>query len=426
METPFQEILHTNAIPSDADCEQIRDLLVAAELDEEIERIQVLLKQLIGKRDHLNDFINAHLALISPARRLPEDVVAEIFTACLPQERNAVMSAADSPLLLCHVCRAWRNLALLTPRLWASLHIVASGEASKLQQINDAVELWLSRSRELPLSISFVRSLSACVGSDFSVLFATLVRYACRWRRIRFALDNDPSIVPLVMLSSADVPNLETIVLQNYYRDRDEPAWRALSFITTSSLRSVALAGVSDSIHTLISWSRLRHLFLGHDPHSSGWQTVAEGLKMLRCCPDLETCTLALTSSSPLEDVPPLCRMEHLHRLSVVDTSLGTFDFFRYLDLPNLRTLEYRAEHTDIYPFVPLLTPGNRMESLSLYLTKANPDITIECLCLVPALRELILSQGQSHRRFQGCLDTDSLWSALSPTAENLDIPCES
>ncbi|KAJ6561762.1 hypothetical protein B0H19DRAFT_901463, partial [Mycena capillaripes] len=130
MDSPFKEIFHTNAVPSDTYCQRIRELLVGpqkkvAELAAEIERLQSLISQLSKKRDRLNDFIAPHLALISPTRRLPADVVAEIFAACLPANRNATMSSAEAPILLCHVCRAWRNLALSTPRLWASLHIVA-------------------------------------------------------------------------------------------------------------------------------------------------------------------------------------------------------------------------------------------------------------------------------------------------------------
>jgi hypothetical protein len=34
-----------------------------------------------------------------------------------------VMSAREGPLLLCHVCHGWRQLAHATPRLWTSIHI---------------------------------------------------------------------------------------------------------------------------------------------------------------------------------------------------------------------------------------------------------------------------------------------------------------
>ncbi|KAJ7025718.1 hypothetical protein C8F04DRAFT_967303 [Mycena alexandri] len=130
MNTPFEEILNTNTVPSDVDCQRIRELVTgpqteAAKITDEIQRLQSLICELAKKRDALNHFIDPLVALISPARRLPDDVVVEIFTASLPSDRNAVIDGAKSPLLLCHICRAWRNLAISTPRLWTSLHIVA-------------------------------------------------------------------------------------------------------------------------------------------------------------------------------------------------------------------------------------------------------------------------------------------------------------
>ncbi|KAJ7112955.1 hypothetical protein C8R44DRAFT_561632, partial [Mycena epipterygia] len=119
--------LHTNTVPSDVDCRRIRELLVgpreeAAKLTDEIARLQMLLLEVTVKRDRLNEFIDPYLALLSPARRLPDDVVAEIFAVSLPSNRNTILNGSESPLLLCHICSAWRNLAFTIPRLWASLH----------------------------------------------------------------------------------------------------------------------------------------------------------------------------------------------------------------------------------------------------------------------------------------------------------------
>ncbi|KAJ7154880.1 hypothetical protein C8R43DRAFT_857362, partial [Mycena crocata] len=71
---------------------------------------------------HMNssfaEYISAYKALVSPVRRRPPDIVQEIFLACLPTRHNAVMSTRDAPLLLAHICSAWRVLALATPALW--------------------------------------------------------------------------------------------------------------------------------------------------------------------------------------------------------------------------------------------------------------------------------------------------------------------
>ncbi|KAJ7106998.1 hypothetical protein C8R44DRAFT_555725, partial [Mycena epipterygia] len=127
MKTPYKDHLYTNFAPSDDECRRIRDLLVAPmknlrDTKEEISRLRDALKQLIRKRDGLTELIDCHLALVSPARRLPQDILQEIFTACLPSQGLATMDSSESPLLISHVCSAWRRLALAMPRLWASLH----------------------------------------------------------------------------------------------------------------------------------------------------------------------------------------------------------------------------------------------------------------------------------------------------------------
>ncbi|KAJ7140694.1 hypothetical protein C8R44DRAFT_236931 [Mycena epipterygia] len=77
-------MLHTNAAPTDIECDAIRDFVAgprkeAASLTKEIARMQALIEKLVQKRDELNESIDAHLALVSPARRLPSDVVQGIF-----------------------------------------------------------------------------------------------------------------------------------------------------------------------------------------------------------------------------------------------------------------------------------------------------------------------------------------------------------
>ncbi|KAJ7234177.1 hypothetical protein B0H12DRAFT_163021 [Mycena haematopus] len=290
MDSPFEKILHTNTVPSDADCQRIRELLVeplknAAELTAQIECLQSQINQLTEKRDRLNTFIDPHLALISPARRLPAEIVAEIFVACLPSDRNAIISGIEAPLLLCHVCRQWRNIALTTPRLWASLHIVAPGE-KKCLQIREAVDIWLSRSGVLPLSISLVHS--AKVGFDFRVVLEVLLSYASRWNRIRIRLPAYHHFRPLSILSPADVPILESAVIDGF--GGTDPDWSFIAFLGVTSLRSVTFRRALKYPQVPVPWDQLRHLCVDQGSH---WLlTAAEALGLLRRCPNLETCTL--------------------------------------------------------------------------------------------------------------------------------------
>ncbi|KAJ7472608.1 hypothetical protein FB451DRAFT_299936 [Mycena latifolia] len=267
-DTPFKDLLHTNAVLSDAECQRIHDLLAGPrkevdKITDEIERLQTLINELTVKRTNLTEFIDAHLALVSPARRLPEDVVAEIFTAALPSDRNAVMSGAESPLLLCHVCRAWRRLALSTPRLSATLHIVAPGSPSELLQIDEHINAWLSSSGSLPLSISIVQSRTTG-DLDISKLLGTLIRFSSRWNHLHLSLTSHSSFEPLATLAAEDVPMLRSLVLEAF-SSWDSPTTvgsDSMSFMGTTLLR-LSLRQL-DFLYFPFRWDQLRHLAIGN------------------------------------------------------------------------------------------------------------------------------------------------------------------
>ncbi|KAF7376131.1 hypothetical protein MSAN_00028000 [Mycena sanguinolenta] len=411
MDSPFKDILYTNT--------QIHELLEeprkeAAALSAEIERLRALIHQLIQKRDNLEGFIHAHEALVSPVRRLPADIMAEIFAACMPPDRNAIMSAAEAPLLLCRVCRAWRDVALSTPRLWASLHTVAHGNIradgpdSKLQKVVKAIDSWLSRSGVLPLSISLVRSWTS-KEVDFHPFLETLIRYSSRWRRIRFELEPSSSFEPLGALSPSDVPMLEIVSMDGFQTSNEEADGRAVSFLGTASLRSLFFRHMATSFFTFpLPWNQLRHLSFEDEINPPGL-AVAQALEMLRQCSNLETCFLILTG---------------LGRYSVLGISFNplmylrrggsTAHFLKYLDVPNLKSLEYAAEDVADFSFTSLLASLKCLECLRLRIEDEHDiESIVGCLRLVPTLQELTI-----------CYDTalgEDFWTSMTPTADNQD-----
>ncbi|KAF7363894.1 hypothetical protein MSAN_01047400 [Mycena sanguinolenta] len=68
------------------------------------------------------------LKLAAVSRRAlasPPETLAEIFLFCLPFHRGGhpiIPNPNEAPLVLCAVCRQWRNIALDTPYLWRSLY----------------------------------------------------------------------------------------------------------------------------------------------------------------------------------------------------------------------------------------------------------------------------------------------------------------
>ncbi|KAJ7701444.1 hypothetical protein B0H17DRAFT_924670, partial [Mycena rosella] len=127
VESNFTSRLTTNYVPSDAEVEEIRTALTApleqlSLLDERIEQMQATMDELFAERASLKAEIDQHEALISPVRRIPQDVLEAIFAACLPVENNALIDAREAPLLLGHICSYWRGVAHSMPTLWKAIH----------------------------------------------------------------------------------------------------------------------------------------------------------------------------------------------------------------------------------------------------------------------------------------------------------------
>ncbi|KAJ7646526.1 hypothetical protein FB45DRAFT_890684 [Roridomyces roridus] len=152
LNSPFKAQLHTNFVPSDAECEKIRAVLAPRVV--QLDLLHQRIRELSAERDKLQAYVDSHAALISYPRRLPVDVVREIFVACPPTDRNAVMSAHEAPLLVSRICSSWRAIALTTPELWASLHISAIFVLEDPERRIPAISQWLQRSGSCPISLS--------------------------------------------------------------------------------------------------------------------------------------------------------------------------------------------------------------------------------------------------------------------------------
>ncbi|KAF7376687.1 hypothetical protein MSAN_00085700 [Mycena sanguinolenta] len=229
MASPFASRLGTNYCPTDEEILQINSLLVEPTLrlkglDDEITKLQKAIDKLVEERSRVAAYVEDHKALLSPIRRLPLDVIQELFIACLPTHRNCVMSASEAPVLLGRICSSWRAISHITPRLWSSLHVVEPSPGlntasydQKVAQRLEVTQTWLGRSGQCPLSISIQSSpeVMSQTGSPApsvtSMQFMeTLVSFAPRWQHIQ--LTAPLSLLMEVMSHfDAEVPQLETV-----------------------------------------------------------------------------------------------------------------------------------------------------------------------------------------------------------------------
>ncbi|KAJ6582784.1 hypothetical protein B0H10DRAFT_2098077 [Mycena sp. CBHHK59/15] len=207
-DSPFTDRLRTNYVPSDGEVVEICSLLVQpldelARLDAEIGEIEAVLRSLRVKRNSLSSLIDGHKALISHLRRLYQDVLGEIFLACLPKKHPELGKVHEAPMLLGRtICSYRRRVSLSMPLLWCSFCVPSTLQwmpLSEVSEFGDLLDAWLDCSAACPLSIS----LSRCP--------ITLLIKCCP-RITHLELSGNPAEFQLfLVLGTEGLPGLESI-----------------------------------------------------------------------------------------------------------------------------------------------------------------------------------------------------------------------
>ncbi|KAF9058567.1 hypothetical protein BDP27DRAFT_1240619, partial [Rhodocollybia butyracea] len=123
--SPFASAIGTNYVPSPAELDQLKNLLVEPQhelkrIQSEISRLQSLLDALLSEKNEVETCIEAHRTLMSPIRQIPSETLGEIFMHCLPSDTHpfVVRDLEQAPLLITTICRHWRCVSIDTPMLW--------------------------------------------------------------------------------------------------------------------------------------------------------------------------------------------------------------------------------------------------------------------------------------------------------------------
>ncbi|KAJ7633399.1 hypothetical protein DFH06DRAFT_691571 [Mycena polygramma] len=402
MESPFRENFDTNYVPTDAEVEQIRAHITPYEA--ELARLESLVRDLTIQRARVKNYIEPHKALISYPRRLPQDVVEEIFLACLPARHNAVMSPATAPLLLGRICSAWRSIAFAMPRLWVSIHIsvefVAQSEERKAAFVD-----WLKRSAELPLAIS-CRSETAggyAQSEAVSTVVDGLVPFASRWHSLDIS---NIHAIHFTKLCVVDAPRLADIRVA-FLEPFNTADWG--QYILASNLFHTAGPAVTITATTVgvlvpttsFTWIHLTHLIL----HCTEGSWASAGLhfeaayRLLQGCPRLKSLEFPCDSSSVNELGEPLL-LPLLESLVIYDQSSHGDAFVHPLVMPGLDRFHLLA--------FPPTTPTSDIAFLE-HLARHSPLISDLKLSLIDFADTFFLLAAL--RRFPSLASLDlSLW----------------
>ena len=456
----------TKYIPSASEILDIKNLLTEplarlCTLDAEIERLNSIICVLYDQRNALNEEIEAHRALISPFRRLPLDVMGEIFAHCLPTHHNAVMSIREAPLLLGRVCSAWRSITLSTPQLWASLHIPTPtpdsgfGPASTRKMITrcEAVREWILRSGEIPLSISLYASEAVySFGSSpdsqrdiefFGSVSRQILPFSRRWKTLDLrAIEG--SFTRFQEIAEGDVPMLESLSivnvpminlrLQSFFFPQAERAWQKSSgLLSAAKLRRLSLTDFRGNLLDLpVRWSRLTHLKLDAEGSTQSSERLSslrysQVVKVLKKCPLLVSCSFRLGNTRSDALIPPssfemspsqyTLTLPLLQHFSLGLSGRSDEAFLKYLDLPDLRHLEIKVQKSHrghealenqgsvLMDF--LSQNGVKLKKLFIDIWAMKQDELIRCLKSVPFVTHLHLNNlnsGSVDEKIVDCL----------------------
>ncbi|KAJ7037459.1 hypothetical protein C8F04DRAFT_1393670 [Mycena alexandri] len=333
MTSPFATKLGTNYCPLDEEVLEIQRLLVEPlsrlqEIDNKIAELQKTIDKLTQERDSVSTYVEAHKALISPFRRLPLDIIQEIFIACLPTHRNCVMSAVEAPVLLGRICSLWRTVSLSTPRLWARLHIAEpkqpgqtpTYEAQYAQQVANTIA-WLGRSGVYPLSISLEGSQypPSSVAGSVSPFVEVILSHVSRWQHIAITASS-LALDTVFSLTDNDVPMLETLEIEQIH-GRPSLQNVSLRLLRGPKISSLALATSDISLLALpLRWENLTSLRLANQRAGPLLPplTSEAALQILSKCLRLRTCQLRLADrllAPALEE--SILELPHLNSLNI-------------------------------------------------------------------------------------------------------------
>ncbi|KAF5371129.1 hypothetical protein D9758_004196 [Tetrapyrgos nigripes] len=397
-EKPLQpltkEQLSSTYVPSDVEASQIQSVIQSAEhtlkrYDAEIIALTDLetLATLEKQRADLQNDLRRHHAMVSAIRKLPFEILGEIFSWCCAQGliigENEVLTPA---LALSQTCSSWRTVALDTSKLWSNMSLNIECAQSPL------VNLHLLRAKSAPLTLEVKGERTIVDDTDILLplpeisdsalaILKSLIDAADRWHSASFRLNWDvlfdtssrldediwsSSRSRLSISSRSNATELENLVTTNFGRD----------VFHVGRLRTLTVEGYLPSPSTALS--------LLHDcPH----------LREIK----LHGCLWYMHDHAPMPVTTPFTH----DKLVSLDYKLTCFDELVFtLTLPSLTTLVlggYLPKKEERQPILAgikdmLVRSGCQLVTLRVTgnLFDSDNDI-VELLALAPTVRNFTL-----------------------------------
>ncbi|KAK0242265.1 hypothetical protein EDD85DRAFT_282448 [Armillaria nabsnona] len=351
--------------------------------------------------------------------RLPAELIITIFFHCLPDNSYPSLHGDVAPLLLSHVCRSWRGLALSVSRLWSSFNVdFHNGHATPRLE---ALEFWLKHSKEQPLSFDIIyepptHTTRRVFQGQSTAFVKALLRHSSRWRDVKFVTPG-ASVVPLFTDPSlaSGLRSLEALTLDM------RGIWPS---------HGVALRSLG------IRWSRLSELHVRLDCPAEGLPTLDEVFEILSEGENLMACSFNATCTFTSKPDPTRVSIAKLQRLNLtLRATLGSEACFAcFMDSLHMAALKaLRIECIDdlngqswngCHSSILSCLRSAMIRELQLYYLPLSTLDVIDILDATPALERLNLKFDLSDKDGDPVNDVLFRRIMLSRALRALDIEC--
>ncbi|KAF9477831.1 hypothetical protein BDN70DRAFT_837131 [Pholiota conissans] len=268
--------------------------------------------------------------LLAPVRQLPPELLTEIMIYCT-RGKVDVCSPGSGAWRLERVCKRWRDVAALTPKLWSTIDVYLGAlmpyRGPKLLSIGTVgrmAQKALERSGNRSLSIRFVELGTP---AHFQEVFGLFAQHSHRWKDISFsmALLVDPPDL------GHGLPRLKSLGLSGEYRNRVFDSFQYAQRL--SELRLFSVPKPFRSIN--LPWHQLKYIKTTYCEFHNG-----EFIEMLHHTPNLiefaSKWSKGLTKTS--NSTRPLT-LYFLESLEIDASPSELFTALQPLTLPALKTL---------------------------------------------------------------------------------------
>ncbi|KAJ2918424.1 hypothetical protein MD484_g2014, partial [Candolleomyces efflorescens] len=379
------------------------------------------------RRKQLLAELSAYDTILAPHKRLPAELLSQIFILAYPDATFIPIQRGCSPVILSHVCSRWRSIALETPELWADLVLrFAAYTLLEPPQAIDVAEEWFRRGGDrIPKSLILIDQLRWSTSKWdkrellLSVISRLVIPLAPTLGRLQLVV---PRTLLRPLFSSTVFPQLRTLWLQFNPDEGDSPFTSHLNVFNKASLPQLVDMKFAEFGDILRPENMLDHLPWGSFTRLN---LCGTRFSLDRCHSLLKQCKLVqeceLTVSIKWNDSPEPTTQ---------------------LILPHLRTLSVDFLHSEFTPsslngppnvgsfFLPLVLMGLK----TLTVSSIDPGRITRPAWGFERFMRFLAQSGPSLEVFKADLpftystqsaasEVEAIAAALPPTLVELRIP---